>query len=78
MESREDGPAVEWTAEDLSVLLGAIRFRPSGRVWRRARPSDHATAASLTWPRLLLLVAMLAATGLVLYSYWAAVWRLGH
>jgi hypothetical protein len=78
MESREEMPAAEWTAEDLSVLLGTIRFRPSGRVWRRARPLDRVTPASLPVARLFLLLAMLAATGLVLYAFWAALWRLGH
>lgn len=78
MESSEETPAAEWTAEDLSVLLGAIRFRSSGRVWRRARPWDRASRATLTLPRLFVLLAMLAATGLVLYAFWAALWRLGH
>jgi len=78
MDSREATPAGEWTAERLAALLGAMRFRPAGRAWCRTAPrGGHPDAGAFSLRRLGLLLAMLGATGLLLFGFWDVLWRLG-
>jgi len=78
MESHEATPSGEWTAEGLAALLGAVRFRPAGRAWRRTAPrGGPPVAVAPTLPRLGLLLAMLGATSLLLFGFWDVLWRLG-
>jgi hypothetical protein len=79
MEPHEATSSGQWTAERLAALLGAVRFRPAGRAWRRAAPRGHRPDAGATMlGQLGLLLAMLAATGLLVFGFWDVLWRLGR